>query len=74
MQTRWQSLVESAVQTLVAFLLSTAIQPAILHTEGCYITYEASMRIAIIFTLVSFARSYVVRRVFNWWQHIWRRA
>lgn len=69
MQTKRQSLIESATQTAVAFLLATAIQPLVLHHEGCFIDYEASMRVAVVFTIVSFFRGYLVRRLFNW---IWR--
>lgn len=74
MQTRWQSFVESCVQTVVAFWLSTLIQPFVLRTEGCHIGYEASMRVAIIFTIISFVRGYTIRRLFNWALHIWRKA
>lgn len=73
MQTKWQSLVESSVQTAVAFGLSTLVQPFILHTEGCHIGYDASMRIAVIFTAISFVRSYTIRRLFNWALH-WRKT
>lgn len=65
MQTKWQSLVESCVQTLVAFTISTLIQPIILHQYNCYLNYTMSMQVAVIFTAVSFVRGYIVRRGFN---------
>jgi len=66
MQTKRQSLIESATQTGVAFILSTLIQPIILHQYDCYLNYTMSMQVAVIFTLVSFVSSYIVRRGFNW--------
>ena len=70
MQTRMQSFIESVAGTFVAFALSTFIQPHIMHhVAGCYFNYTISMYVAIIFTAISFVRSYIVRRVFNWFHH-----
>lgn len=64
-QTRLGSFIESCVQTAVAFSLSTLIQPHVLQHYSCTLSYQMSMEIALIFTLVSFVRGYVVRRVAN---------
>lgn len=66
MQTKKQSLVEAVIGTLIAFTLSTVIQPVVLGTYACTINYVASMEIALIFTFISFVRNYIVRRCFNW--------
>lgn len=70
MQSKWQSLVESATQTVVAFLLSLFIQPVVLGLFNLTINHAESAAIAAIFTLISLVRGYIVRRMFNWWHHV----
>ena len=68
-QSKLQSGVEAITQTIVAFLLATLIQPWVFLLWDIQVNYSTSMQIAVIFTLVSLVRSYIVRRVFNWVHH-----
>lgn len=68
-QSKLQSGVEAITQTIVAFLLATLIQPWVFLLWDIQVNYSTSMQIAVIFTLVSLVRSYIVRRVFNYVHH-----
>lgn len=68
-QTKIQSGIEAATQTVVAFGLATLIQPIVFKLWDIHVNYGESMQIAVVFTLVSLVRSYIVRRVFNAYHH-----
>lgn len=73
MQSKTQSLIEVVISTAVAFVISLALQhfivsPAALRWDLLH-SAQGSLAITIFFTLVSLIRSYVFRRVFNWWHH-----
>ena len=70
-QSKLHSFIESVTQTVVAFLLAVyVVQPLVFEYEmGIQVDTGTSMRVAIVFTLVSLVRSYFVRRAFNEWHH-----
>lgn len=66
-QSRLHSFVETSVNMLVGFWLSVAVQMVVFPLYGYDLKLHDNMAIVAIFTLVSMARGYCLRRVFNWW-------
>lgn len=59
------SLAEAIVNVLVGFWISMAVQALVYPAFGIRTSFSADLSIAAIFTLVSIARSFVMRRVFE---------
>lgn len=64
-QSRKLSLIEAATNVLARFLLAFATQLAMFPAVGLQVGLWDNLRISVAFTLVSLARSYVLRRIFN---------
>jgi len=64
-QTRLQSVAESAASTAIGFGVSWAVTPPVLHLFGYHAGAGTAFGITCIYTAISLARGYVVRRVFN---------
>lgn len=71
MQSKTASIVEVVVSTLVAFLISTVLQYAVVPLWWPESVTRHSLRDSVgitgFFTLVSLVRSYATRRLFNRW-------
>lgn len=67
MQTRKQSLIESCVNVFIGYLVALVAQMTVFPLMGIEVSIEQNLTIGLIFTAVSLARSYAVRRAFNWW-------
>ena len=66
MQTRIGSLVESWANIFIGFSLNFAMNWIVLRPMGfTSLTLEKNFEIGLVFTFVSLARSYVLRRWFN---------
>ena len=65
MQTKLGSLVESVVNIIIGFVINVTAQYLVFPLFGMYIAFSQNLMIAVIFTFISLARSYVLRRVFN---------
>lgn len=65
-QPRLQSLIESLVNIAIGFLIAYSAQLVIFPMYGIEITHSAHLQITGLFTVVSVARSYCLRRAFNW--------
>ena len=66
-QSRIQSLIESWTNVIVGFGLAALANYLLFPLFGWAISAEQNATLVIIYTLISFARSYVLRRVFNRW-------
>lgn len=66
MQTRSMSAVEAVANVMIGYLVSVAANIVILPAFGYNVTVSHSFAIGLAFTVVSFARSFLLRRVFNW--------
>lgn len=66
MQTRSMSAVEAVANVLIGYLVSVAANILILPAFGYDVTVSHSFLIGLAFTVVSFARSFILRRAFNW--------
>ena len=65
MQSKKHSLIESLTSTAIGLVINTTAQHLIFPLYGMYITWTQNFSIAIIFTVISIARSYIIRRWFN---------
>lgn len=65
MQTKKQSLIESMINVAVGFGISLASTFVILPLVGVHSTPSDNLLITFYFTLISIARSYLLRRFFN---------
>jgi len=65
MQTKKHSLIESITNTAIGFIISLLVQLILYPAMNIDVRFEQNIIITIVFTSVSIARGYVVRRVFN---------
>ena len=68
-QSRLASLCEAISNTLFGFGVSVLANFYLLPLWGFKVSPQASLEIGLAFTLVSVARSYLLRRLFNWYHH-----
>ena len=63
-QTRWMSFVESVANVLVGYGVAVLTQMLVFPLFGMRATVSDNLLIGVIFTVVSLARSFTLRRVF----------
>lgn len=66
-QTRLMSFIEACTSTAIGYVVAIATQAIVFPFFGFVATPSEHASIAAIFTAVSLARSYVVRRFFSMW-------
>lgn len=64
-QSRRASLLEAVINVAVGFWVAVAVQSLVFPLFGIATSFGTDLKIAGIFTAVSIARSYVMRRVFE---------
>ena len=67
MQTRLMSLVESVANIVVGYGVAVLTQLLVFPLFGLAVSLGENLMIGLIFTGVSLARSYALRRLFNAW-------
>lgn len=65
-QSRRASAVEAIVNVLIGYWVAVAAQAVIFPIFGFHASAAQHMAIGALFTVVSLVRSYLLRRVFNW--------
>ena len=65
MQTRLSSLIESFINVVIGFAINFVANILILPLIGFHITTGQNLFIGVLYTIVSVARSYTIRRWFN---------
>ena len=65
MQSRLQSFMESCLNVAIGFAVALAAQVIVFPWFGIHVAIADNIAIGAIFTVVSIARSYAVRRLFN---------
>jgi hypothetical protein len=65
MQSRMMSMIEAAANVAIGYLVALAAQLAIFPLFAIHVSLGDNMMISALFTLVSLARSYALRRLFN---------
>jgi hypothetical protein len=64
-QPRKHSLLESVVNILVGLVINIFAQALVFPMFGVYVPFSSNLKIAGVFTVISIARSYGLRRIFN---------
>jgi hypothetical protein len=64
-QTRLGSLIEACINVLIGFAINFVANMLILPLIGFHITAGQNLFIGVLYTIISVARSYVIRRWFN---------
>ena len=64
-QTKLESLLESIVNIIIGYSVALASQLLIFPLVGINVPFSTNLWIGLWFTLISLARSYVIRRWFN---------
>lgn len=72
MQTRRSSFIEAAINTVIGYIISLAVQLVTYPAFGHTFTLTQNLGLGVIFAVVSLVRGYVIRRWFN--QYIQRIA
>jgi len=67
-QSRRMSLVESITNVVVGYGVALATQLVVFPWFGLTVTLAQNVRIGLLFTVVSVARSYLLRRAFEAWR------
>lgn len=67
MQSRRRSLTEAITNTAIGYLVALATQYAAFPLFDIHVSHADHLGIAMIFTVVSVGRNYIVRRGFNRW-------
>lgn len=67
-QTRTMSLIEAATNVVAGYGVAVLTQTLIFPIIGLHVTLGQNLKIGFVFTLVSLARSYALRRLFEAWQ------
>ena len=66
MQPRWLSFVEAVTNIVVGYFLAVVMQIIVFPLFGLDVSLGENLLLGLAFTVVSLARSYTLRRVFNW--------
>lgn len=64
-QSKKYSVFESIVNTIIGLVTSYVIQLVVFPLYGIKISHSTNLQITLIFFIISFTRSYIIRRVFN---------
>ena len=71
MQTKLQSLIESLLNTASGFIISLLLYHYVVTPMDLPDTWNSSILVTLMFTVVSIVRSYFWRRLFNWFLRGW---
>lgn len=66
MQSRLQSLIEAVANIVIGMGVAFAAQLIVFPALGIEVRIDQNVVITVAFTAVSLARSYALRRMFNW--------
>lgn len=64
-QSKKHSIFESIANTVIGLVSSYLVQLMVFPLYGIKISHSTNIQITLIFFIISFTRSYVVRRAFN---------
>lgn len=68
-QSKSMSLVESVTNIIVGYFVAVATQALVFPLFNIHINMHEQFQMGIIFSIVSVARSYILRRIFNSFKH-----
>ena len=64
-QSRTHSVIEAVANTFLGYWINIGVQLVVYPFYGATFTFQQNIEIGLIFMVVSFARSYALRRWFN---------
>lgn len=64
-QSKKHSILESVANTIIGLVVSYMVQLLVFPLYGIKLSHKTNIQITLIFFIVSFTRSYILRRVFN---------
>jgi len=65
MQSKRESLKESAANVLVGYIIALMSQIVVFPLVGVQASLNQNLKIGVYFTIISLVRSYMIRRYFN---------
>lgn len=65
MQTRWGSFVEACMNVFIGFWINFAANFLIFPLFGWELSFSDNLKVGAIYTVISIARGYAIRRWFN---------
>tara|TARA_R110000744_G_C19313376_1_gene556963 strand:+ start:1270 stop:1482 length:213 start_codon:yes stop_codon:yes gene_type:complete len=69
MQTRKQSAIEAVMNIFIGCTINFIANFTLFPLFGWEISIQQNLIIGVIYTIISFARSYLLRRFYNWWHN-----
>ena len=69
MQTRKQSAIEAMMNIVVGYTINFIANMTLFPLFGWEISVQQNLLLGVLYTLISFARSYLLRRFYNWWHN-----
>lgn len=69
MQTRKQSATEAMMNIFVGFAINFIANFTLFPLFGWEISLQQNLIVGGIYTIISFVRSYYLRRFYNWWDN-----
>lgn len=67
-QSRLGSVLEAVAGNAIAFIIGVVANIVVLPLFGCHVDTSQSIMITAIFSAISLVRTYLVRRMFNWFE------
>ena len=69
MQTRKQSAIEATMNIFIGYTINFIANFTLFPLFGWEISIQQNLIIGVIYTIISFTRSYLLRRFYNWWHN-----
>lgn len=66
-QSKKQSWLECFTNIAIGYTINLTAQCILFPMFGIYIHFHEQLMLGTIFTVISIARQYVLRRTYNWW-------
>ncbi len=67
-QTRKMSLTETITNTAIGYVINQSAQIILFPLVGIHVPYSVNFALGVMFTVISVARGFVLRRAFEWWR------
>ena len=68
-QSKWRSILEGQINIAVGIAITWTTYLVVLPLFGIYVSHPTIAGLVAVFTFVSVVRQYLLRRLFNWWDH-----
>lgn len=62
------SLTETLSNTAIGYAINQTAQILLFPVVGIHVPYSINFALGVMFTIISVARGFVLRRLFEWWR------